>query len=170
MLFRSRYMTCTGECLTSVVLSVFPRRHFAQIVHDRPDLAIWLAGVLATDLEAAYRRLTIVGRCTAREKVAYLLAELACLSRSTIHGQSNDGSILLLPVKRLQIGDALGLSTEHICRVFRGFKDEGLIRAHNNRISVINLQKLAEIAGMDIESVDLHMPTPDASVVHALRA
>ena len=94
-----------------------------------------------------HQHVLALGRMTAEERVAGLLARFADL------GQSEFGrSISLeLPMTRGEIGDHLGLSLETICRTLTGFQQKGVLALGKKRGEVIvkNLRHLRQIAGLE---------------------
>ncbi len=95
----------------------------------------------------------LLGRKTAREKVASLLVSIATRIRRPSPG-STDNELpgrFELPLSRNEIADALGWTIETVSREFRSLKDAGVISTTGRRsVSVLNpglLQTLAAYEG-----------------------
>ena len=54
-----------------------------------------------------------------------------------------------LPVTQIMIGDALGLSNEHVCRVLGKLANDGVIEINNHTLKVLDQAALAREAGAD---------------------
>ncbi len=139
------------ETLTEVTLCRFERQTFEQLVRQTPHIATRMLAMTLDELDAARDLAVILGRMTAREKVAAFLVSLARRLASL------DGAIaptqrvaLELPLSREQIADYLGLAIETASRQFTALKKEGLIEITTGRGIVIpKFQLLALEAGED---------------------
>lgn len=112
----------TAEAMTDVQLCRFPRRKLDPLFDDVPSLEKKLLGATIHELAAAHDQMLLLGRKTAREKLATFLNNLArrlC--------EQGDNRLLFLPMSRSDIADHLGLTIETVSRVLTAFKKEGLI-------------------------------------------
>jgi CRP/FNR family transcriptional regulator len=113
----------TAEALTPVRLCRFPRGRFTELLEKYPALERKLLGLASHEIAAAREQMMLLGRKTARERVASFLlglsraAERIGLPPNTLH----------LPMSRAEIADYLGLTTETVSRVFTVLRKEGQI-------------------------------------------
>ena len=99
--------------------------------------------IATADLVAAQEQMVLLGRKTARERLASFLAA----RRMAADTPDLDGA-LTLPMSRTDIADYLGLSAETICRTFSKLVLEGLIEIIGiSRIRVRNRLALETLAG-----------------------
>ena len=113
----------TAEAMIPVNLCRFPRRKLEILFDEVPKLEKRLLGATTHELAAAHEQMLLLGRKTAREKVATFLTML--LRRLTRNGETS--TLLFLPMSRSDIADYLGLTIETVSRVLTTFKKEGLI-------------------------------------------
>lgn len=130
--------------LTASRILTFPTRRFLEAVNEESKLLVELHR--RTDLALAECRDDSVGlgRKTAQERVARLLAQMA----SRI-GTTCDGGILIdLPMSRGDIADSLGLTIETVSRQFGELRDAGLIETGGRSgVRVLDPEALLRRAG-----------------------
>lgn len=119
----------TAEALGDVTLCRFPHSSIDRLVERFPRLRGRLQQEASSELVKMQARLMLLGRKTARERLASFLVEQASPCR--LHGQElRDGHAPLtlpLPMSRTDIADYLGLTIETVSRTFGLFRKEGLI-------------------------------------------
>ncbi len=98
----------TAEALTPLNACRFRRGDFDQLLNALPALEHRLVALAGDELMAAQEQIVLLGRKTARERLASFLTRL--------------------PMTRLDIADYLGLTIETVSRVFTQFKTSGLIQ------------------------------------------
>ncbi len=112
----------------------FSRRRLRTLLDDFPAFETRLLEVASNELVAAQAQMLLLGRKTARERVAsFLLARSAdsapCVGPlGTLH----------LPMTRTDIADYLGLTIETVSRTMTRLKDDRLIGIPNPSEIVIN--------------------------------
>ena len=95
----------------------------------------------------AHEHMTSLGRRSARERIAALIVELTCRAQCTDLGKREYS--IDLPVTQIMIGDALGLSNEHVCRVLGKLAGDGVIEINNHTLKVLDQAALAREAGTE---------------------
>lgn len=115
----------TGEALTPVRLCRFPRRRLEALLRDVPNLEHELLDEVATELVAAQDQMLLLGRKTARERVASFLLTLT--KRAKAHGRQVNP--VELPMSRADIADYLGLTTETVSRTITQLRQSKAIAA-----------------------------------------
>jgi CRP/FNR family transcriptional regulator, anaerobic regulatory protein len=113
----------SAESLTRVRYCRFGRDALYQFLEDFPKVERRLLDLTSNELAAAQEQMVLLGRKTAREKLASFLVML--LRRMARLGKRDD--VIALPMTRLDIADYLGLTIETVSRTFTQFKKEGLI-------------------------------------------
>ncbi|MBN9481231.1 MAG: helix-turn-helix domain-containing protein [Bordetella sp.] len=114
----------TAEALTPVNACRFRRGDFDQLLNALPALEHRLVALAGDELMAAQEQIVLLGRKTARERLASFLSRLS--DRQVQLGGAR-GQVHL-PMTRLDIADYLGLTIETVSRVFTQFKTSGLIQ------------------------------------------
>lgn len=116
--------TFTAEALTPLQACRFRRSNFDQLLHNMPVLEHRLVALAGDELMAAQEQIVLLGRKTARERLASFLIRLS--ERQQSLGGAPDQ--VHLPMTRLDIADYLGLTIETVSRVMTQLKTSGLIR------------------------------------------
>jgi CRP/FNR family transcriptional regulator len=114
----------TAEALTPLNACRFRRGDFDQLLNALPALEHRLVALAGDELMAAQEQIVLLGRKTARERLASFLTRL---SERQVQLGGPEGQVHL-PMTRLDIADYLGLTIETVSRVFTQFKTSGLIR------------------------------------------
>ena len=133
--------------VTDVTLCCFRREAFERLLHATPHLSQRLLEMALDELDAARDWMLLLGRKTAREKIATFLLMIA--RRTTT---SNDGRDLriTLPLTREAMADYLGLTIETVSRQITQLRKDGVIATEGKRIVVIpDIDNLTEVAGSD---------------------
>lgn len=115
-----------------------------------PHVAQRLLQMTMSELDAAREWMLLLGRKTAREKIASLLVIIA---RRT--GRKNDdgrGMVFDLPLTRVAMSDYLGLTLETVSRQITSLRKAGIISIENKRhITVPDFNKLVTASGGDLK-------------------
>jgi CRP/FNR family transcriptional regulator, anaerobic regulatory protein len=113
----------TAETITPTHLCRFTHRRLDMLLEQIPRLERKMFSMAVKDLVSAQEQMLLLGRKTAREKVATFLVKLS--QRSTRAGQP--ASPLPLPMSRADIADYLGLTIETVSRTFTQLKRDNII-------------------------------------------
>jgi CRP/FNR family transcriptional regulator len=135
---------------TDLVMCCFRRKPFEEMMVTTPHVAQRLLEMTLDELDAAREWMLLLGRKTAREKIASLLAILA--RRDTgLKAKAAKGAISFdLPLTREEMADYLGLTLETVSRQMNALKRDGVVElAERRRIVVPNFDRLAEETGDD---------------------
>jgi CRP/FNR family transcriptional regulator len=131
----------SAEAVTHVGLCRFQRRKLEVLLRQHPKLEQHLLAVASNELVAAQEQMLLLGRKSAREKLASFLINLP--DRVVRRGLPDNP--IDLPMTRNDIGDYLGLTTETVSRVFARFKREGtIVDLPNRKVQVIDKDLLLQ--------------------------
>ena len=132
----------TAEAVNDVVLTCYPLRQMAQLGKEKPSVRERFLTLLASRLRYMHDHLIILGRQTAKERVASFLLQL--LERT---GSGEDG-LVESAMSRQDMADYLGLTIETVCRVLTRFKRQRLIEIPNlHQLVLKDIETLYSIAG-----------------------
>jgi len=133
--------TCTyvAEAVTEVQLCSYPRAEFEAASHRHPDLQDNLLKHTLDELDAAREWMLLLGRKSAREKIASFLLLLGRRSKEDGCGTVGDMNFvsISLPLTRSDIADFLGLTTETVSRQLSKLKNDGLISLEGGKVVII---------------------------------
>lgn len=132
----------TAEAVTPVAACRFKRQQFLTLLDECPELEKEILTRATTELAAAQEQMLLLGRKTARERVASFI--LAMSRRRKLA----PGETLELPMGRADIGDYLGLTIETVSRTLTALRKERLIEVNDRHlIKVRQPEALARLAG-----------------------
>ena len=133
----------SAEAVTHVTLCRFPRRKLEALLHRFPKLETRLLSMAGHELAAAQEQMVVLGRKTAKEKIASFLLSLG--RQAARRGQSDNP--VAVPMSRADIGDYLGLTTETVSRTFTQLKSNGAIRLHSaGKVELLDREGLEALA------------------------
>jgi CRP/FNR family transcriptional regulator len=118
---------------TSVVMCCFRRKPFEEMMLRTPHIAQRLLEMTLDELDAAREWMLLLGRKTAREKIASLLAIIARRDAALKLARSDGRLEFDLPLTREAMADYLGLTLETVSRQVSALKREGVIELEGKR-------------------------------------
>jgi CRP/FNR family transcriptional regulator, anaerobic regulatory protein len=133
------------EAITSCTAASLQGTQFRRLLGGFPTLAIHVAEKVADSEMRAHEHLTGLGRRSARERVAALIIEL--IERTHPSTDQKCFGRLELPITQIMIGDALGLSNEHVCRTLGKLASNGMIELNRHALHVLDSAALARESG-----------------------
>jgi len=135
---------------TDLVMCCFRKKPFEEMMAKTPHVAQRLLEMTLDELDAAREWMLLLGRKTAREKIASLLAIIARRDAS-LNLRTVKGTVSFdLPLTREEMADYLGLTLETVSRQMSALKRDGVIGLQGKRhIMVPNFDMLVEETGDD---------------------
>ena len=135
---------------TDVVMCCFRKRPFEEVMLRTPHIAQRLLEMTLDELDAAREWMLLLGRKTAREKIASLMAILARRD-ATLKLRGTQGPLTFdLPLTREAMADYLGLTLETVSRQISALKRDGVIVLDGKRhVTVPDFGRLIDEAGDD---------------------
>jgi len=113
----------SAEAVTHTTLCRFQRGKLEKLLERFPKMEKRLLGMASHELAVAQEQMLLLGRKTAKEKIASFLLGLA--QRAESRGQP--GNPVVVAMSRTDIGDFLGLTTETVSRTFTQLRGAGVI-------------------------------------------
>lgn len=132
------------EALSPVTLCVFERAKLNQLFSNHPGLGYDMTWIAAQEERILDENLLSLGRRSALERAAYLLAFLFRRAEAT---SLFEGQRVSLPITQQHVADTLGLSIVHTNRTLRKLADRKLIRWAERGCDILDDEGLAQIAG-----------------------
>ena len=114
----------SAEAIDTVRYCRFPRSGLRGLMRDFPALEERLLRLASIELVAAQEQMLLLGRKSARERVASFL-----MARSRLTASSPGRFVL--PMARGDIADYLGLTIETVVRTLKSLRDTGMIEVSN---------------------------------------
>lgn len=135
---------------TDVVMCCFRKKPFEDMMIRTPHIAQRLLEMTLDELDAAREWMLLLGRKTAREKIASLIAIIARRD-ATLKQRGASGPLTFdLPLTREAMADYLGLTLETVSRQISSLRKDGVIVLEGKRhVTVPDLYRLLQEAGDD---------------------
>ncbi|REC58765.1 Crp/Fnr family transcriptional regulator [Rhodosalinus sediminis] len=137
---------------TDVVMCCFRKKPFEAMIERTPHIAHRLLEMTLDELDAAREWMLVLGRKTAREKIASLLSIIARRDASLQLRGTQGPLVFDLPLTREAMADYLGLTLETVSRQMSALKRDGVIELQGKRhVTVPDFNRLMEEAGDDAD-------------------
>jgi CRP/FNR family transcriptional regulator len=137
---------------TDVVMCCFRKKPFEDLMAVTPHIAQRLLQMTLDELDAAREWMLLLGRKTAREKIASLVAIIARRDASLNMRKMRGALVVDLPLTREEMADYLGLTLETVSRQISALKRDGVINLEGKRhVTIPDFDRLLEEAGDDTD-------------------
>lgn len=137
---------------TDVVMCCFRKKPFEELMASTPHIAHRLLEMTLDELDAAREWMLVLGRKTAREKIASLLSIIARRDASLTPEGAATPMVFDLPLTREAMADYLGLTLETVSRQMSALKKDGVIQLEGKRhVTIPDMGRLMEEAGDDAD-------------------
>lgn len=135
--------------LSDLLLCCFRRRPFEDLLRSYPLLSTRLLEMTLDDLDAARDWLVLLGRKSARERIASFLSVLA--GRAVKQPAPGTSAVVIeLPLTREAMADYLGLTLETVSRQVSALRRDGIIVLDGaRRVIVPDFDRLVAQSGGD---------------------
>jgi CRP/FNR family transcriptional regulator len=135
---------------TDVTLCCFDRKPFERLIDETPHVAHRLMELALDELDAARDWMLLLGRKTAREKIATFIQMF--VRRTHIDGLAGMPTRIDMPMTRDQIANYLGLTLETVSRQFNSLKKDGVITFSDRKtLTVVDMAALHDATGDDAD-------------------
>ncbi|MFK7876237.1 MAG: transcriptional regulator FnrL [Paracoccaceae bacterium] len=149
-----RHVEFDVTATTDVTLCRFERVKFEKMIDETPHVAQRLMELALDELDAARDWMILLGRKSAREKIATFID---LLTRRGVLDGTGALMTLDLPMTRDQIANFLGLTLETVSRQLNAMKKDGIISfSGRGQLDVTNLAALRGATGDDVTDHRLH--------------
>lgn len=137
---------------TEVTFCMFQKAEFERLIARTPRIEHRLLEMTLDDLDAAREWMLLLGRKTAREKIASLFVIMARRDAALHRRRPDDGLRFPLYITREAMADYLGLTIETVSRQISALKREGLFSLRENRtVHIPDFARLLDEAGEDAD-------------------
>ncbi|WP_284164604.1 transcriptional regulator FnrL [Frigidibacter sp. SD6-1] len=135
---------------TDLMMCCFRKKQFEALLGSTPHVSQRLLEMTLDELDAAREWMLLLGRKTAREKIASLLAIIARRDASLNLRPSRGRMVFDLALTREAMADYLGLTLETVSRQMSQLKRDAVIELEGKRrIIVPDFDRLIDEAGDD---------------------
>ena len=134
------------EALSPMLLCVFERDQLHELYRNYPGLAYDITWIASREERMLDENLLSIGRRSALERAAYLIAFISSRARSA---GLNGKTPVQIPITQQHIADTLGLSLVHTNKTIRKLMDRKLVLWHDRGCEVVNHEGLKALARWD---------------------
>lgn len=134
------------EALTDCTVMKVPHRALLDAAAARPVLAAALWRDTTADAGIFAKWAAVIGRKTARGRIAHLACEMGMRSEFAELGSRTDYP---LPLTQAQIADALGLTGVHVNRTLASLREDELLTIARGRVRITDWDTVSRAAGFD---------------------
>lgn len=137
---------------TDLVMCCFRKKPFESMMMETPHIAQRLLEMTLDELDAAREWMLLLGRKTAREKIASLISIIARRDASLQLDGSGGPMVFDLPLTRVAMADYLGLTLETVSRQISALRRDGIIELEGKRhVTIPDFHILMNEAGDDAD-------------------
>ncbi len=147
---KNKKLDHSAIALSETKLCTFPLERFRGIITEVPELAFAISTMTEAVTERCHAALTSIASHPAEAKVAFLLLSLY-LREQSLNGENLE--FANFPITQEDIGDAMGLTSIHVNRVFQNLRNKGLIVCKNKCLWIPDESRLAEVAKIEIDDL-----------------
>lgn len=137
---------------TDLVMCCFRKKPFEEMMLSTPHVGQRLLQMTLDELDSAREWMLLLGRKTAREKIASLLSIIARRDASLSLKQASGRLVFDLPLTREEMADYLGLTLETVSRQMSALRKDKVISLDGKRhVTIEDFDALQEAAGDDCD-------------------
>jgi len=131
------------EALSPMLLCVFERSDLPDLYRNHPGLAYDITWLAAREERMLDENLLSVGRRSALERCAYLIAFICKRAEGV---GLNGRRPVVIPITQQHVADTLGLSLVHTNKTLRKLAARGLVRWRDGGCEVLDTEALMAVA------------------------
>ena len=121
----------TAEAIVDTMVRCVERQSLERVAKTDPAILRSLRTMTNANLEHVENHVLLLGRNTARERVAAFLLEMK--------GRLTAAGVIVLPMNRRDIADYLGITLETVSRALSEFKRKGYLRFDTTQRQIVVL-------------------------------
>jgi CRP/FNR family transcriptional regulator len=135
---------------TDLVMCCFRKKPFEELMLSTPHVGQRLLEMTLDELDSAREWMLLLGRKTAREKIASLLSIIGRRDASLSLKRASGRMVFDLPLTREEMADYLGLTLETVSRQISALRKDKVISLEGKRhVTIEDFDALMEAAGDD---------------------
>jgi CRP-like cAMP-binding protein len=148
--------------LCEALVAQIPAAEMLDVMNRYPRIERAMMWATLVDEATLREWLLNVGQRNALQRIAHLFCEL-CVRLRVVHlVDVADG--YALPLTQIELADTTGMTTVHVNRSLQRLRKDGLIATRRGKLTILDLNRLAELAGFD--PTYLHVGGPPVEEKH----
>ena len=142
--------------LSDALVVKIPAVDMLEMMDQYPRIERALMWATLVDEATLREWLLNVGQRDALQRLSHLFCEL-CVRLSVVSLVDNQ-DCFVMPLTQSELADTTGMTTVHVNRSMQRLRQDGLIVAKDGKLTILDFDRLAELAGFD--DVYLHTDGP----------
>lgn len=130
----------SAVALTSCTVRRVSQDAFLTLLAKHPDLSWHVHRMHSREVLSQFHHMSDLGAKTSRQRLERILRRLATLSNPDGSGEEVR---LLLPLKRWELASLIAVTPEHLSRLLKRLREEGIIRVQRGWIVIPEVRRLA---------------------------
>jgi CRP-like cAMP-binding protein len=143
-LFSDTPYSATAKVLEDSVICFVSKTTVLKLVKNDPSLCCNIMGMISRQMGAAENRIASLSNKSQKER----FAELLLLLKETYGVKDKDNYKLNIRLTREELASMIGAASENVIRLITEFKKDGLISETDKLLTILNLQKIEQIADL----------------------
>lgn len=145
------------QVLSDAVIEQIDQKRLREAYSSDPDIALRCTWQIVEEERRLHSWVTSLGQGDAEERLAMLLIDF----RGRLAIPAGKGAELVdydLPMTQEQLGDHLGVSSVHVNRVIKSFREKNIATLRNKHVTIHNVAELSRIASplLDVYEKNRH--------------
>lgn len=133
--------TTTAVALDTTSICTLPFAALEKVASQVPDVQRHVFRIMAQEIQKEQRRLLLLSRKSAEQRVAAFLLQL---SRHSSQRRLAADSFKL-PMSRMDMGNYLGMAVETLCRIMTRFERQQLLQSDGRGVRAVDLDGLQAV-------------------------
>ncbi|MEM9235068.1 MAG: Crp/Fnr family transcriptional regulator, partial [Pseudomonadota bacterium] len=129
---------------SNAILCPFPRHHLDDLLKTSPRLSGMLQAVCMVEQTILHDRIAMMSSNEAHIRLCHFLLQTFCRLKFMNDDLENQ---FFCPLNQNAIGDAIGVTSVHVSRMFTRLSEMGLVERHRNFIKFLDWDKAVEMTG-----------------------
>ena len=126
--------------VTACTVRRLSREAFLAMLTEQPDLSWHVHRMHSREVLSQFHHMADLGARTARQRLECALQRLAAVTNPNGAGREVR---LLSPLKRWELASLIAVTPEHLSRLLKGLRDDGVIRVDRGWIVITDMRRLA---------------------------
>jgi CRP-like cAMP-binding protein len=131
----------SAQAISNALVCGFRQPDLHEMMEKHSELAAHITRIHARYMVSCQSHMLGLGRKSAEQRIAYLIAELhhRLISRRLL---AADSPTMPFPLTQEMLGDMTGLTPVHTNRVMRKLRTDGVLVAERQRLTILDLDRL----------------------------
>jgi CRP/FNR family transcriptional regulator len=145
----------SAKALETTTVCELPIHQLDNLCDELPGLRRQMMHNMSCEIRQDQQMMLQLSKKSADERLAYFLLEMS--GRYERRGFS--AKSFRLAMSRIDISNYLGLAVETVSRIFTRFQKSKLIATEGKEISLVDMEGLSDLAGIETKTADIDKPT-----------